>query len=281
MNEGKDPGSDFVGSTDLPGLPGGEGLLPPHEVVRLLALATGRPVSEVRAGFALTREQAESFRDLARRRVAGEPLQYLEGSVPFAGIEVAVDRRALIPRPETEYLVELAAASATSPSLIVDLCSGSGAIALALKRRFPGARVLGTDISSAALDLAEANAGLNRLAVEWRRGDLFAALPDEIRGRIELLVANPPYVANSDWDHLPVEVRWEPAIALLAGERGTEVIEAILGDLARWLSPGGTAWIEVGDGQATALARSYPVTTINDQYGLPRYLRLEAGSKAI
>jgi release factor glutamine methyltransferase len=162
--------------------------------------------------------------------------------------------------------------------VIVDLCCGSGALALALKRRFPVARVVGTDISTAALELAQANATRNQLDVEWKAGYLFGAVPDEVRGRIDLLVANPPYVANSDWDNLPVDVRWEPRIALLAGDRGTEVIEAILDDLARWMSPGGIAWIEVGDGQAPMLTGSHPVTAIEDQYGVPRYLRLEVGS---
>jgi release factor-specific protein-(glutamine-N5) methyltransferase len=252
--------------------------LPAHEVFRLLAVATGRPLAEVRGGVDLTLEQRDRFVSLVNRRLGGEPLQYLEGWIPFAGIELAVDRRALIPRPETEYLVELAAASAGDPSIIVDLCCGSGALALALKRRFSFARVLGTDISTAALELAQANATRNQLDVEWKAGYLFEAVPDEVRGKIELLVANPPYVANSDWDNLPVDVRWEPRIALLAGDRGTEVIEAILDDLAGWMSPGGIAWIEVGDGQATELTGSDPVTAIEDQYGAPRYLRLEVGS---
>jgi release factor glutamine methyltransferase len=252
-------------------------MLPAHEVFRLLAVAIERPIAELRGGVDLTLEQRDRFASLVNRRLGGEPLQYLEGWIPFAGVELAVDRRALIPRPETEYLVELAAASAVKPLLIVDLCCGSGALALALKRRFPIARVLGTDISTAALELAEANARRNQLDVEWKAGYLFAALPDEVRGRIDLLVANPPYVPNSDWNSLPVDVRWEPRIALLAGDRGTEVIEAILDDLARWMSPDGIAWVEVGDGQAPILTGSYPVASIEDQYGVPRYLRLEVG----
>jgi len=252
-------------------------MLPAHEVLRLLAVATGRPIAELKGGADLTLEQRDRFESLVSRRLGGEPLQYLEEWIPFAGIELAVDRRALIPRPETEYLVELAVASAGEPLLIVDLCCGSGALALALKRRFPDARVLGSDISSAALELAEANARRNQLAVEWKAGHLFGALPGEVRGKVDLLVANPPYVANSDWANLPVDVRWEPRVALLAGDRGTEVIESILNDLARWMSPGGMAWIEVGDGQAPMLTGSYPVTAIEDQYGVLRYLRLEVG----
>lgn len=272
MTEGKDRNAILAGSMDVPG---GEDVLPPHEAMRLRALVTGRSILEVRAGVHLTMEQKKSFQDLAIRRLRGEPLQYIEGSVPFAGVEVVVDGRALIPRPETEYLVELAVASTVRPSLIVDLCCGSGALALALKRRFPSARVLGTDVSAAALELAGENARRNRLDVEWSVGDLFGALPAETREKIDLLVANPPYVASSDWDNLPADVRQEPPIALLAGDRGTEVIEAILGDLANWISPVGKAWIEVGDGQAGILARSYAVTAIDDQYGVPRYLRVE------
>lgn len=267
MTEGKEPKSVGDGAK-----------LPDHEVFRLLAVATGRPLAEARGGVDLTYEQRDRFVALVNRRLSGEPLQYLEGWIPFAGVELTVDRRALIPRPETEYLVELAAASAVKPSLIVDLCCGSGALALALKQRFPVARVLGTDISTAALELAQANATRNQLDVEWKAGYLFGAMPDEVRGKIDLLVANPPYVANSDWDNLPIDVRWEPRIALLAGDRGTEVIEAILDDLAAWMSQGGIAWIEVGAGQAPTLTGSRPVTAIEDQYGVARYLRLKVGS---
>lgn len=249
------------------------GPLPLHELHRLLAVATGRSVTEVKGSLVLTPAQEERFDALVIRRLGGEPLQYLEGTVPFAGVELKVDERVLIPRPETEYLVDLVTAMGGRPSVVVDLCTGSGAMALALKRRWPETRVIGTDVSSPALELAVENGRRNQLEVEWLAGDLFEPLPRDLRGNVGLLVANPPYVPDRDWEALPADVRREPRGALIGGPRGTEIIEAILDEVGQWLEFGGVAWIEVGDGQAGTLAKRYAVETVNDQYRVPRYLR--------
>lgn len=206
-------------------------------------------------------------------RGAGEPLQYLEGRVQFGPVEVAVDARVLIPRPETEYMFDLAAKGAVAPRVIVDLCTGSGALALALRRVFPAARVIGTDNSVAALSVARSNGTeVEWLQVEWFEGDLFAALPEDLQGEIDLLVANPPYVAAGEWGALPADVQREPVEALVAGPNGTEVVERILTELEVWMSPGGQAWVEIGESQGW-LGERFGVDVVKDQYGVDRFLR--------
>ncbi|CAN5749191.1 putative protein N(5)-glutamine methyltransferase [soil metagenome] len=205
---------------------------------------------------------------LVEARLAGEPLQYLEGNVQFGPVEVLVDRRVLIPRPETENLFDLVSKAAVAPEVIVDLCTGSGALALAFKTVFPTARVIGADISPDALAVARSNGS----EVEWLEGDLFFALGPDLRGEIDLLVANPPYVSEAEWDILPADVKREPRSALVAGPAGTEMVERILGELDSWLAPGGEAWIEIGEKQGW-LAGEYPVEVVEDQYGVDRYLR--------
>ncbi|MGI8518397.1 MAG: N5-glutamine methyltransferase family protein [Acidimicrobiia bacterium] len=208
------------------------------------------------------------FLALIEARLAGEPLQYLEGNVQFGPVEVLVDRRVLIPRPETEHLFDLVSKSVVGPSLIVDLCTGSGPLALALKAVFPTARVIGADISPDALEVARSNGS----GVEWLEGDLFSALGPDVRGEIDLLVANPPYVSEAEWDSLPADVKREPRSALVAGPAGTELVQRILGELDSWLAPSGEAWIEIGEKQGW-MAGEYPVELIQDQYGVDRYLR--------
>jgi release factor glutamine methyltransferase len=209
-----------------------------------------------------------SLEELIERRVAGEPLQYLEGTAQFGPLTLKVDSRVLVPRPETEHLAAELVRCVEPPEIAVDLCTGSGALALFLKRAWPDSRVIGADISADALEVARSNGE----TVEWVQGDLFAALPEGLQKRIDLVVANPPYIAEAEWESLPIDVRWEPRMALVAGPRGTEVIERILDSLSDWLRPGGEAWIEIGETQRQLAAR-YPVEVIKDQYGVDRYLR--------
>ena len=199
---------------------------------------------------------------------------FLEGSVAFGPVEVAVDERVLIPRPETEHLFELVGKGPV-PNLVVDLCTGSGALALALKHRFPLARVIGTDLSEAAMEVAKANGVANDLLVEWLEGDLFDALPDKAKGQIDLLVSNPPYIAERDWDGLPEDVRREPRLALIAGPTGMEVAEKVLAAVRQWLAPSGQAWVEVGEDQAQTLAKEFSGQVVIDQYGSDRFVRVD------
>jgi release factor glutamine methyltransferase len=228
--------------------------IPRHEAERLLMVATGRSRGDLYGGAAPTNEEMETYRSLVERRRGGEPLQYLERTVPFGPVELRVDRRALIPRPETEYLWEQAseALGSTGPGTrIVDLCTGSGALALAMKSRFPEARVIGTDISVDALDLARENASNNGGGVEFLEGDLFDAVPQSWHGRVDLIVANPPYVSEQEFDELADEIRlFEPRGALVAGPRGDEVLERIAEEVYWWLSTGGWCFCEIGETQA-------------------------------
>ena len=221
-----------------------------HEAERLLMAATGKTRAALHRSGSVSNDAAEEFRRLAAARRRGVPLQYLEGSMPFGPVDLAIDRRALIPRPETEQLWELAVHLADAPQLIVDVCTGSGNLAIALKHSFPQASVIGCDNSPEALELAEHNAARNGLEVTFLESDLFSALPTQLRGAVDLVVANPPYVAASEFDQLPAEIRdHEPEAALVAGPSGTEVLERIAHEARRWLAPGGMLVAEIGETQ--------------------------------
>ncbi len=141
---------------------------------------------------------------------------------------------------------------------------------------FPTARVIGTDISTDALDVATSNGVANDLKVEWYQGDLFDALPRDVAGEIELLVANPPYIAEGDWTLLPEDVQREPRHALVAGPTGMEVANKILVEVRSWLAPSGEAWVEVGEDQAWHLGERFSAQVLKDQYGRDRFLRVDA-----
>lgn len=210
------------------------------------------------------------------RRVDGEPLQYIEGSAPFGPFDLVVDDRVLVPRPETEGLWELAANLVDDPRIIVDLCTGSGALAIALASTFPGARVVGTDLSEAALEVARVNGAAHAPGVEWSQGDLFGALDSELAGRIDLVVSNPPYVAATEWAALPDDVRREPKVALVAGPTGLEVLGRIATESVGWLAPGGLVVCEIGETQgaeATEIFATFEsVRVVADLSGRDRYL---------
>ncbi len=195
----------------------------------------------------------------------------------FGPFELQSDGRALIPRPETERLWELAVGEMTgTPAVIVDLCTGSGNLALACKLSFPRARVYAVDISAGALDLARTNRDLLGLEVDFREGDLFAALPAELNGRVDLLISNPPYVAQAEIQQLPREVReYEPLQALVAGDRGTEVLARIAAAGVEWLAPHGVIACEIGESQGRdclQLFAAYDPRIESDLAGRDRYV---------
>ena len=232
--------------------------LPQHESRRLLEAATGRSWTELLLGVDLSSDDVEVFRALVERRRAREPLQYIEGSAQFGLIEVAVDPRVLVPRPETEQLYEIACGVVDNPSVIVDLCTGSGNLAIALKHAFPDATVYATDISPEAVDLARENVENAGLDVTILRGDLFDPLPDHLRGGVDLIVSNPPYLAAAELADLPIDVRdHEPTMALVAGPIGDEVLARIAGAALDWLRPGGVIACEISEFHGPVIAAHF------------------------
>lgn len=252
--------------------------IPQHEQERLL-LAAGMDRAGLVAGNHIPPDVDERFRQLMAKRKAGVPLQYLEGTVQFGPIELAADARALIPRSETEVLWEDAVKSlgdAGPGTVIVDLCTGSGNLALALKQAFPEARVIGTDFSEDALALAAENSQRTGLEVEWLKGDLFDALPAKLKGRVDLLVTNPPYVSEAEFLELPHEIQGhEPRSALIAGPEGTEVLARIADEAYWWLGIGGWLFTEIGETQgerARELFGNLDREVRQDLTGRDRYL---------
>ena len=198
----------------------------------------------------------EILRGLVKRRVAGEPLQYVTGEAEFCGLKLTVDRRVLIPRPETELLVEVVAAR--KPATVVDVGTGSGCIALALAQRLPAAEITATDVSPDALAVAKANAARYDFKNFTRllQGDLLSIFPDSLT--VDAIVSNPPYIASGELAKLPREVKdFEPAQALFAGVDGLEVIRRLVLEAKRFLSPAGFVALEIGAGQRAAVAELF------------------------
>jgi release factor glutamine methyltransferase len=234
---------------------------PDQEVRWMIEAASGLDAAEqAAAGDAVADvRHRRAFAELVRRRVAGEPLQYVLGRWGFRTLDLLVDRRVLIPRPETEVVAGLAIdalAAREGTPIAVDLGTGSGAIALAIAaERWPAVEVWATDASPDALAVARANlAALGRRAAVVRlvEGHWFAALPEELRGRVDVLVSNPPYVA--DGEELPAAVAdWEPVAALRAGPDGLDDLRTIVAGAPGWLAPAGVLVVELGEAQADAV----------------------------
>ncbi|MEO9175129.1 MAG: peptide chain release factor N(5)-glutamine methyltransferase [Gaiellales bacterium] len=199
-------------------------------------------------------DEVTRFRELVRRRGRREPLAYVLGSWSFRGLELATDARALVPRPETEWLVERALARL--PELeaprVLDVGTGSGAIAIAIAVELPGAVVTAVDLSPDALELATQNAASNGVQVRFLESDLLAAVAG---ATFDLVLANLPYVAEGAAVDAEVE-RFEPALAVFAQDSGRAVIERLLTTVSSVLAPGGLVALELGDTQAAwAVAR--------------------------
>jgi release factor glutamine methyltransferase len=213
--------------------------------------------------------------ELVDRRIAGEPLQYVLGCWTFLGLDLLVDRRVLIPRPESEVTARVAIeeavrlgarrghpdpwAGAATTYTVADLGTGSGAIALALAAELPDAEVWATDDSQDALAVARANlagTGLPSTRVRLGAGSWFDALPDRLRGRLRLVVSNPPYVAESEVDDLPDEVGHEPRRALVSGPTGLEAIDLIVREAPAWLDAAGTLVCELAPHQSDAVGHA-------------------------
>jgi release factor glutamine methyltransferase len=225
----------------------------------------------------LTEVELAPLRELVRRRGQGEPLQHLLGTVEFAGQVFLCDKRALVPRPETEQLVELLKSQIPNPkSQILDVGTGSGVIALSLATMFPEARLVATDGSDDALALARENAA--RLGLQDKVVFVKSDLLDAVDGLFDVVVANLPYVATGERASLSREVLHDPAIALFAGEQGDEIVRKLIDSARAHLSAGGLLALEVGLGQADDLAalmakkNYYDIKTEGDYGGVIRFL---------
>ena len=194
----------------------------------------------------------ERLEALTDRRVGGEPLETVLGWAEFCGLRIGVRPGVFVPRRRTELLAELACAALTQGGLAVDLCCGSGAIAVTFTHRVPGAQIHAADVDPVAVACAAANlTAVGAAGAQAHCGDLFDALPAELRGRIAVLAVNAPYVPTDQIALMPPEARdHEPAVALDGGSDGLEIHRRVAATAAEWLAPGGTVLIETSRQQA-------------------------------
>ena len=217
-----------------------------------------------------------AFRELVRRRAAGEPTAWLTGRREFLGHAFRVDPRVLVPRPETELVVEAAIALLPPKGTLLDLCTGSGCIAISTALARPDARVVATEISPEALAVARENAAALGATVEFLEGDLYAPLPLDLR--FDLIVSNPPYVPSGEIEGLSREVRREPRIALDGGADGLDVIRRIVSCAPSRLRPDGLLVIELHETHAAplpalCLAAGFAEAVVHrDLSALPRWV---------
>lgn len=235
-----------------------------------LYLEHDRPLNEV---------ELARCRQWLQRRGSGEPLQYIRGYVDFYGCRLHVDERVLIPRQETELLVDMAAKLLSTESLdgkvFWDLCCGSGCVGIAIKKRFPMLHVVGSDLSPAALELAADNAASNGVIVEWVEGDLCEAFSGRMPA--DYCLCNPPYIASGELPALSREVaEYEPLLALDGGDDGLAIYRRLVGDLPRCLHSGAKVWFEIGASQGpsvVALFSKAPWSSCRLQPDLARHDR--------
>jgi release factor glutamine methyltransferase len=252
------------------------------EVLLARALETTRAGLVVAARRPLPGPAARDFVALVARRVTREPLAYITGEREFWSLPLAVDRRVLVPRPETELVVETALRVAPAARRILDVGTGSGAIAAALARERPAARVWASDLAAEALAVARANLARHAPGVTLVRGDLLTAFR---AAAFDLVVANPPYVTDAELDGLAPEVRdHEPRVALAAGPDGLGALRRLVAESPRVVARGGWLVVEVGAGQAAAVRRLAETTgscvrieVVRDHAGIERVVAVRLG----
>ncbi len=264
---------------------------PRREAALLLTVVLERPLAFLIAHpeYDLPVESAAKFYRLARRRADHEPFHYITGTKEFFGLEFYVGPGVLIPRPETEMLVEEAIRilSSVNSSRFLEIGVGSGCISISVLHALKGARAVGVEISSDALEVADRNSILHRVTdrFEIRRGDLY----DGLKGSFDLIVSNPPYIPMGDLSTLQPEVRmFEPHIALFAGDEGLSIIRALIKGATELLKPLGSLLIEIGAGQAERVRWMFDehdwveVESIDDLQGIPRVFRAtKAGDRRL
>jgi release factor glutamine methyltransferase len=215
------------------------------------------------------------MREYLKKVIKGTPIDYVTGSIDFMGCTIEVDKRVLIPRPETEILVDHVLKRARG-NIIWDVCTGSGCIGLALKKERPDWSVTLSDLSKDAVEVAKSNQLINELDVEILQGDLF----EPFRGRkADVIVCNPPYISKNEYESLEPSVKnFEPMMALVGGERGDEFYRRIAQELPHVLSEGGQVFFEIGFSQGELLKEifsNYNYQLLNDWAGHPRFFFLE------
>jgi release factor glutamine methyltransferase len=209
------------------------------------------------------------LRELVKRRRAHEPIAYLRGEREFYGLRFQVDRRVLIPRPDTEALVDVALARTRHVSLsmrMLDLCTGSGCVAISVARQRPTSKIVAVDLSEDALSVARVNAGrLGAYNVAFAKSDLFADLGPSLRGPFDVVTANPPYIPSAEIEDLAADIRdFEPRLALDGGKDGLDLVRRIVDDAPGFLVRGGALALEVGAGEAAATAAAFEARGFTD-----------------
>jgi release factor glutamine methyltransferase len=255
------------------------------EVLLAHALGTSRAGVVAAAKHPLPARAAAALEPLIARRLAREPLQYVIGEREFWSLPFRVDGRVLVPRPETELVVETALRLAPDAQRVLDVGTGSGALAAALARELPGALVSASDVAAGALAVARGNLGRHAPGVGLVRADLLGAFRD---GAFDLVVSNPPYVADRELAALAPEVRdFEPRVALAGGPDGLAVVHALVAGAPRVLAPGGWLVSEIGAGQEEAVCRIVEdtrrfvmVEVVRDHAGIERVIAAREGRGA-
>lgn len=233
--------------------------------------------------------QYETYLALIYRRAQGEPLQYLTGHQEFYGLDFKVTADVLIPRPETEFLVERViqlARESTGAPLIADIGTGSGCIAVSVAASVPDARIIATDISATALDVAKENAQSHRVEgrIEFLEGDLLGSIAEQcFEGKIDIIASNPPYVPVEIRENLQREVRdWEPDVALYGGQGGMNFYRRLLAESPVYLKPGGFLVCEIGYSQVNDIREMVDaavwdlIDVTEDLQGIPRVMSFRA-----
>ena len=243
----------------------------------MICHVTGKKRSELEHLTYIRHSKVEELTDMARRRQEGEPLWQIIGNADFYGYEIDINRNVLCPRPETEELVCEAVKYVTENSRVLDLCTGSGCIAIAIAKNCAGKRVQVTasDVSDAAIMLAKENANYNSVDITFIQSDLFS----KIHGRFNLIVCNPPYIKTSEIPALQREVRdWEPRIALDGGEDGLDFYRRLAREISRYIAKGGMLMLEVGEGQAEEVLKLFEkrdyAMVVKDYQGVDRILKI-------
>lgn len=235
-----------------------------QEAFWLLAFALGMKHHELasRTDQAVSDEGLARVESIVSRRMAREPLQYILGTQEFCGLDFHVNPAVLIPRPETELLVQevLREGGFSDGAVLVDVGTGSGCVAITLATILSGMRIFALDCSGNALTVAKENAKRHGVSdkITWMEGDLLSPLHEcKLVGAVDAIVSNPPYIAEGNWNGLQPEVRnFEPKLALVAGQRGTEFHERLLHDARQFLMPGGLLVMELGYGQASLVRQA-------------------------